>query len=72
MQRNNGLEFPKSVNFNQSLVPSSTAVHTETALLYNSDTYMRIPLLCFLTCPPTLQGLATAKCWHLGMTGSCW
>ncbi len=72
MQRNNGLEFPKSVNFSQSLVPSSTAFHTETALLHNSETYMRIPPLCFLTCPPTLQGFATAKCWYPGMTGSCW
>ncbi len=33
---------------------------------------MRIPLLCFLTCSPTLQGLATAKCWYPGMTRSCW
>ncbi len=72
MQRNNGLEFPKFVNFSQSLVTSSATFHTETALLHNSETYMRIPPLCFLTCPPTLQGLATAKCWYPGMTGSCW
>ncbi len=72
MQRNNDLEFPKSVNFSQSLVPSSAAFHTEIALLHNSETYMRIPPLCFLTCSPTLQGLATVKCWYLGMTRSCW
>jgi len=72
MQRNNGLEFPKSVNFSQSLVPSSVAFHTKIALLHNSETYMRIPSLCFLTCPSTLQGFATAKCWYLGMTRSCW
>ena len=31
-----------------------------------------MPPLCFLTCPPTLHGLATANCWNPGITGSCW
>jgi hypothetical protein len=45
MQRNNGLEFPKSVIFSQSLVPSLAAFHVETALLHNSETYMKISTL---------------------------